>query len=81
MKREITIVHESGQQALVMESSLPVWEERGWSVVDEGVDEPTAQHLAAPEELRGRAARTQSSDVTAPGESKVEGTLPTRPKE
>lgn len=72
----ITIYDAAGHSAQVVAQSVPLWLARGWT---EGPPRPRRTagpvDLVVSEELRERDVRTQPSDVTAPGESEVEGVV------
>jgi hypothetical protein len=67
----VITIHKDDRSADIVASSLPFWEGRGWST----------EASVAPKTLRRAVARAQPSDVTAPGESEVEGALPTQDEE
>ena len=74
----IRIEGPEGQSAKIVAESLPVWVAKGWREADAPKEAPAAPelNLVVSPKLRGSSASAQPSDVTAPGESKVEGDEP-----
>ena len=73
----ITIYGPGGAPAQVEPEAVPVWTARGWTLTEPSAPAPTDLDLST--ELRAAVVSAQPSDVTAPGESEIEGVAPKAP--